>query len=55
MVVGSTLSFLAVNSKLGDLTKGQLVEMAMENERRVGPSQLVLSCFHKYRLKLSQA
>ncbi|KAI0725570.1 Galactokinase [Fomitopsis betulina] len=36
MVVGSTLSFLAVNSKLGDLTKGQLVEMAMENERRVG-------------------
>ncbi|EPT05481.1 hypothetical protein FOMPIDRAFT_1021304 [Fomitopsis schrenkii] len=36
MVVGSTLSFLAVNNKLGDLTKGQLVEMAMENERRVG-------------------
>ncbi|KZT67489.1 Galactokinase [Daedalea quercina L-15889] len=36
MVVASTLSFLAVNNKLGNLTKGQLVEMAMENERRVG-------------------
>ncbi|TFY56944.1 hypothetical protein EVJ58_g7322 [Rhodofomes roseus] len=36
MVVASTLSFLAVNNKLGELTKGQLVEMAMENEQRVG-------------------
>ncbi|KAJ2932504.1 hypothetical protein H1R20_g4582, partial [Candolleomyces eurysporus] len=47
MVVASTLAFLAVNGKLNDklgdsfanlnsLTKGQLVEMAMENEKRVG-------------------
>ncbi|KAH9856685.1 galactokinase gal [Lenzites betulinus] len=36
MVVASTLAFLAVNNKLDGLTKGQLVEMAMENEKRVG-------------------
>lgn len=36
MVVASTLAFLAVNDKLSGLTKGQLVEMAMENEKRVG-------------------
>lgn len=36
MVVASTLAFLAVNDKLGSLTQGQLVELAMENEKRVG-------------------
>jgi hypothetical protein len=36
MVVASTLVFLAVNNKLEGVTKGQLVEMAMENEKRVG-------------------
>lgn len=36
MVVASTLAFLAVNNKLDNLTKGELVELAMENERRVG-------------------
>jgi galactokinase len=43
MVVASTLAFLAVNGKLDDanvtaqgLTKGKLVEIAMENEKRVG-------------------
>ncbi|KAI0661824.1 galactokinase gal [Cubamyces menziesii] len=36
MVVSSTLAFLAVNNKLEGITKGQLVEMAMENEKRVG-------------------
>jgi hypothetical protein len=36
MVVASTLTFLATNKKLGGITKGQLVEIAMENERRVG-------------------
>jgi len=43
MVVASTLAFLAVNGKLDDtnisaprMTKGKLVEMAMENEKRVG-------------------
>ncbi|KAL6301197.1 Galactokinase [Sparassis latifolia] len=36
MVVASTLAFLAVNDKLSGLTKGQLVEMDMENEKRVG-------------------
>ncbi|OBZ66277.1 Galactokinase [Grifola frondosa] len=36
MVVASTLAFLAVNDKLSGLTKGQLVEMAMSNEKRVG-------------------
>lgn len=43
MVVASTLAFLAVNGKLDGadiagqgLTKGKLVKMAMENERRVG-------------------
>ncbi|OSC97727.1 galactokinase gal [Trametes coccinea BRFM310] len=36
MVVASTLAFMAVNNKLDGVTKGQLVEMAMENEKRVG-------------------
>ncbi|KAJ3735757.1 GHMP kinase [Lentinula guzmanii] len=44
MVVGSTLAFLAVNGKLEGnftgngpkITKGQLVEMAVANEKRVG-------------------
>jgi galactokinase len=36
MVVASTLAFLALNNKLDNMTKGQLVEMAMENEKRVG-------------------
>ncbi|THH12665.1 hypothetical protein EW146_g7483 [Bondarzewia mesenterica] len=36
MVVASTLVFLAVNGKLEGVTKGSLVEMAMENEKRVG-------------------
>lgn len=36
MVVASTLAFLAVNNKISGLTKGQLVEMSMENETRVG-------------------
>jgi hypothetical protein len=36
MVVASTLTFLAANKKLGLVSKGKLVEMAMENERRVG-------------------
>ena len=45
MVVASTLAFLAVNNKITIdsseggkrvLTKGELVEMAVENEKRVG-------------------
>lgn len=36
MVVASTLVFLAVNGKLEGLKKGRLVEMAVENEKRVG-------------------
>lgn len=36
MVVASTLGFLAVNDKLGGITKGKLVEIAVANERRVG-------------------
>lgn len=43
MVVASTLAFLAVNGKLDDatvgtqgITKGELVEMSMQNEKRVG-------------------
>ncbi|KAG6879790.1 hypothetical protein C0992_011588 [Termitomyces sp. T32_za158] len=42
MVVASTLAFLAVNGKLDDqsasiqLTKGDLVRIAVENEKRVG-------------------
>jgi galactokinase len=43
MVVASTLAFLAVNGKLDRanieaqaITKGKLVQMAMENEKRVG-------------------
>ena len=36
MVVASTLAFLTVNDKLDGVSKGQLVEMAMENEKRVG-------------------
>jgi len=45
MVVASTLAFLAVNGKLDGvnvsahgITKGKLVQMAMENEKRVGES-----------------
>lgn len=36
MVVASTLAFLTMNKKLDHLNKGELVEMAMENEKRVG-------------------
>lgn len=36
MVVASTLSFLVVNNRLEGLTKGDLVRMAVVNERRVG-------------------
>lgn len=38
MVVASTLAFLAANDKLGEkgMTKGKLVELSMENEKRVG-------------------
>lgn len=39
MVVASTLAFLAVNGILDNprgMTKGKLVEMTMENEKRVG-------------------
>ena len=36
MVVASTLSFLTVNDKLGGVTKGKLVEIAVANEKRVG-------------------
>ncbi|KAI0248884.1 Galactokinase [Lactifluus subvellereus] len=36
MVVASTLAFLAVNNKLEGVTKRALVEMAVENEKRVG-------------------
>ena len=36
MVVASTLAFLAANDKLAGITKGALVEMAIENEQRVG-------------------
>ena len=35
-LVASTLAFLAVNDKLEGVTKHALVEMAMENEKRVG-------------------
>ncbi|KAJ7649836.1 Galactokinase [Roridomyces roridus] len=41
MVVASTLAFLAINGKLDNsaetkITKGELVKMSMENEKRVG-------------------
>lgn len=36
LVVASTLAFLTVNQKLDKLRKGELVEIAMENEKRVG-------------------
>jgi galactokinase len=36
VVVASTLTFLVANGKLGAVTKGALVRMAMENETRVG-------------------
>ncbi|QRW03757.1 galactokinase [Ceratobasidium sp. AG-Ba] len=36
MVVASTLAFLTINSKLAGLTKGELVEMCVSNEKRVG-------------------
>ncbi|CAE6519484.1 unnamed protein product [Rhizoctonia solani] len=36
MVVASTLSFLTINKRLTGLTKGELVEMCVLNEQRVG-------------------
>ncbi|KAG8864935.1 galactokinase [Tulasnella sp. 330] len=36
LVVASTLAFLAAENKLGAITQGQLVELCMENEKRVG-------------------
>ncbi|KZP00589.1 Galactokinase [Calocera viscosa TUFC12733] len=36
MVVASTLSFLVMNGALDRVTKGELVRLAMENEKRVG-------------------
>ncbi|KIO34348.1 hypothetical protein M407DRAFT_127681 [Tulasnella calospora MUT 4182] len=36
LVVASTLAFLAVNDKLAAISQGQLVELCMENETRVG-------------------
>ena len=36
MVVASTITFLLINGKLANVTRGKLVEIAMENERRVG-------------------
>ncbi|KZT53529.1 galactokinase gal [Calocera cornea HHB12733] len=36
MVVASTLSFLVMNDVLHGVTKGELVGLAMENEKRVG-------------------
>lgn len=36
MVVASTLSFLTINKRLSGLTKGELVEMCVQNEQRVG-------------------
>jgi len=36
MVVASTRAFLAVNNELKSVTKRMLVDMAIENERRVG-------------------
>ena len=36
LVVASTLAFLAANHKLEGVTKRALVEMAVENEKRVG-------------------
>ena len=36
MVVASTLSFLSINNKLEGLSKGDVVEMAIKNETRVG-------------------
>ncbi|KAG9125688.1 galactokinase, partial [Ceratobasidium sp. 392] len=36
MVVASTLAFLTINNKISGLTKGELVEMCVLNEQRVG-------------------
>jgi len=36
MVVASTLAFLTVNHKVSELSKGDLVGVSMENEKRVG-------------------
>lgn len=36
MVVVSTLAFLTMNEKLDGVSKGDLVELAVENEKRVG-------------------
>ena len=43
MVVASTLSFLAINDKIEAVSKGELVQLAVENERRVGGSFISLS------------
>lgn len=59
MVVASTLAFMAVNGKLNDtdtsaqgMSKGKLVQMAMENEKRVGVnsggSVLLIDCLFQH-------
>lgn len=59
MVVASTLAFMAVNGKLNDtdtsaqgMSKGKLVQMAMENEKRVGVnsggSVLLIDCLFRH-------
>jgi galactokinase len=40
MVVASTLAFLTMNKRLNKLNKGALIEMAMENEKRVGEAHV---------------
>ena len=41
MVVVSTLAFLTMNGKLDKVSKGDLVRLAVENEKRVGELHLV--------------
>lgn len=36
LIVASTLAFLVINGKLSSVTKGDLVEMSVGNEKKVG-------------------
>ena len=36
MVVASTLTFLAMNGKTDQVNKGELIQMCVKNENRVG-------------------
>jgi galactokinase len=51
LIVSSTLAFLVVNDKLSSVTKGDLIDMTVGNEKKVGTNRWVSMCVtHLYIL-----